>query len=260
MTKLVSSAAYAASQSLVQEGVQLKRTHLVEIAAACLGYHTHAALLADEADPGRDYHLDDAEIIVLNPALGSVRAQELGIAKLKAASVLAACQNALMNSATPAVKVFATLDGFYQEHAREALAAAIYEADEVSSAMAESNASFYEYPEMEEQYQATEDLWAARSEWTISASGVLTGEYDQDGDRMFNGDTLLCRGSLTYLKAGRAGLVFLDSDAGAAPDDSWRDPDREAEDLYREHIEQLKRDARPLDGDTRPQGPVNQPE
>ena len=60
----------------------------------------------------------------------------------------------------------------------------------------------------------------------------MAGQYDPDGDRMFNGDTLNCRGRLTYLKAGRAGLVLLDSDGTGGVDDSWRDRDHDAEQAY----------------------------
>lgn len=43
----------------------------------------------------------------------------------------------------------------------------------------------------------------------------MVGEYAPEGDRMFNGDTLRFRAWLDYLKAGRAGLVFLENGAGA---------------------------------------------
>jgi len=40
---------------------------------------------------------------------------------------------------------------------------------------------------------------------------------------MFNGDTLSCRGWLTYRKAGRAGLVFAEAGGSCNADDSWHD-------------------------------------
>lgn len=46
---------------------------------------------------------------------------------------------------------------------------------------------------MEDACRVTLDLWSARDEWTIEADGDMTGEYDPEGDRMFNGDTLNCR-------------------------------------------------------------------
>lgn len=69
----------------------------------------------------------------------------------------------------------------------------------------------------------TADLWKAIYEWHIEAACKMAGEYDPKDECMFNGDTLHCRGWLDYLKAGRAGLVFSESGAGAEADDSWRD-------------------------------------
>jgi predicted ATPase len=54
---------------------------------------------------------------------------------------------------------------------------------------------------------------------------------------MFNGDTLNCRGWLTYRKAGRAGLVFVEAGGTGGADDSWRDLDREAELAYEQSLE-----------------------
>jgi len=47
--------------------------------------------------------------------------------------------------------------------------------------------------------------------------------HPQAVDRMFNGDTLSCRGWLTYRKAGRAGLVFAEAGGSCNADDSWHD-------------------------------------
>jgi predicted ATPase len=65
----------------------------------------------------------------------------------------------------------------------------------------------------------------------------MTGEYEPEGDRMFNGNTLNCRGWLTYRKAGRAGLVFVEAGGTGGADDSWRDLDREAELAYQQSME-----------------------
>src|SRR3546814_14244072 len=89
--------------------------------------------------------------------------------------------------------------------------------------MAESNASFVDEPELSIECPPTEDLWTAVNEWKIQSDGEMIGEYDPNGDRMFNGDTLKCSGWLVYQKAGRAGLVFQEGGAGASADDSWRD-------------------------------------
>src|SRR3546814_8573213 len=69
----------------------------------------------------------------------------------------------------------------------------------------------------------------------------MIGEYDPNGDRMFNGDTLKCSGWLVYQKAGRAGLVFQEGGAGASADDSWRDQDYEDEQAYFAYQQSLNR-------------------
>ncbi|ELC7284773.1 hypothetical protein F7O93_01060 [Pseudomonas aeruginosa] len=238
MSNYVSSAAYAASQALAAQGLTVKRSHLSEVIAALLGYRTYAALAVEEADTRLDYHLDDAEVIVLNLPMGMARAVELGIEKAGATpSVVAtACVEAL-KADTRAASVYVGMAEFYDSYARQALADAIYDADDVASAMAESNAMFPDEPEMDVECPQTADLWAAVEEWTIEADGVMTGEYDPDGDRMFNGDTLNCRGWLTYRKAGRAGLVFVEGGGTGGADDSWRDQDFEDEWAYQRGVE-----------------------
>jgi hypothetical protein len=235
MSNYARSAVYTASQTLAAQGLTVKRSHLTEVVAALLGYRTYAALTVDEADATRDYHLDDAEIYVLNVPLGTGRAAELGLQDC--AAVLQACIDALRAGGGQAL-VFASVADFYDSHAREALAQAITDSDDVAGAMAESNASFPDDPEMEDTCPATGDLWAAQDEWTIEAGGDLKGEYDPEGDRMFNGDTLNCRGWLAYRKAGRAGLVLGESGGGGVADDSWRDQDYEDEMAYRKRLEQ----------------------
>lgn len=61
------------------QGLPVKRSHLFEVIAALLGYCSYAALTIEEADATKVLHLDDAEIIVLNQALGLERAVGLGL-------------------------------------------------------------------------------------------------------------------------------------------------------------------------------------
>lgn len=237
MSNYVRSAAFAASRVLAAQGLTVKRSHLSEVIAALLGYRTHAALSVEEADPKLDYHLDDAEILVLNLPMGERRAAELGLAAAGAApsAVTTACVEALKASAG-STDVYVSVGDFYDLHARQALAEMIYNADDVAGAMAESNASFPDEPDMDIECPPTTDLWAAVDEWTIEADGTMTGEYDPEGDRMFNGDTLNCRGWLIYRKAGRAGLVFTEGDGTGGADDSWRDLDRDDEWAYQQSL------------------------
>jgi hypothetical protein len=221
MATFVSPAAYAASQSLAALGLPVKRSHLSEVIAALLGYRSYAALTVEEAGATKVLHLDDAEIIVLNQALGLERAGGLG---LQGPPVVAACVTALKTAASnPDTQVFNGMEEFYDLYAREALVEAIAFDDAVASVMGSSNATYPGDPEIDDKSPPTADLWGAIDEWRIEATGKMVGEYDPEGDRMFNGDTLHCRGWLDFLKAGRAGLVFSDSGAGAESDDSWRD-------------------------------------
>lgn len=233
MANFISAASYAASQALASQGSKVKLSHLGEVIAALLGYRTYAALSLEEGDATLDYHLGDAEILVLNEPMGLARVRELS-----ASPVDESCQ-AVVNACISAVKagaetdmVFVGVADFYDSHAREALADAISSSEALADAMAESNAFFPDEPDMPLECPATADLWAAVDEWTIEADGDMAGEYDPEGDRMFNGDTLNCRGRITYRKAGRAGLVFLDSEGTGGADESWRDRDREDEQAY----------------------------
>ncbi|TBU88458.1 hypothetical protein [Phytopseudomonas dryadis] len=233
MSNYVRTAAYAASQALSAQGLTVKRSHLSEVIAALLGYRTHAALTVEEADSSFAYHLDDADILVLNKPMGETRAEELGLpaAGIAASLVTMACIDALKVSAR-SEHVYVGVAEFYDSHAREVLAEAIYNDEDAAGAMAESNASFPDEPAMDIECPPTTDLWTAADEWIIEADGVMTGEYDPDGHRMYNGHSLNCRGRLIYAKAGRAGLVLVDTQGMAGLDDSWRDQDREDELAY----------------------------
>lgn len=235
MSNYVRSAAYAAAQALTARSQIVKRSHLSEIVAALLGYRTYAALVVEDADPKLDYHLEDAEIIVLNLPLGVERVAELGLDAGAPSVVISACVAALKAS-VDGVSVYDGVPDFYDSHAREALAEAIYNSDEVAGAMGESNASYPDEPEMDPECLPTADLWTATDEWVIQADGDMTGEYDPDGDRMFNGNTLNCRGWLSYRKAGRAGLVFVEAGGSGGADDNWRDRDREDELAYQQSL------------------------
>lgn len=215
--KLISSAAYAASQSLAQQGLSIPRSHLSEVVAALFGYKTLAALQVEESDPTLDYHLDDAERLVLNIPLAQDRAGALSLSE----TTVGACVDALKAAAT--VPVHAGVSGFYDEYARETLEQAIAEGESTAMTMADSNASFPDNPDLEDEATTSGDLWASPTEWSIEASGTMSGEYDPDGDRMYNGHELNVWGKLLFAKAGRAGLIHLESDEGADADDSWRD-------------------------------------
>lgn len=230
MTTLVTSAAYAASKTLAPFGSTPTRSQLSEVISALLGYQTYAALGIEEANTSLPYHLDDAEILVLDKPSAEKRATAIGIANVSA--VVQACIDAITDAVGPDISVFVGIDDFYDSYARNRMVLAAISSDEVSSAMAECNADFDEDPEFPDKTPATDNLWQARAEWTIEADGDWVGSYDPDADRMFNGDTLHCSAKLSYDKAGRSGLVESNSEAYAHRDDSWADDDYEAEQAY----------------------------
>ena len=125
------------------------------------------------------------------------------------------------------VHVYEDLDQFYDDYAREELVDTITNSDDVSAAMSETNAYFDSEANLPYEMPATDDLWAARSEWCIEASGDIKGGHDPESDRMFAGDTLNCRSKLIFGKAGRAGLIFVESEGSAGVDESWREQDFE---------------------------------
>ena len=230
MTTFVSSAAYAASKTLAPFGSTSTRSQLSEVVAALLGYQTYAALDIEEANASLAYHLDDAEILVLDKPAAEKRATAIGIANFSV--VLQACIDAITGAVGPDIKVFVSIDDFYDSYARDRMVQAAVSSDEVSSAMAESNAYFDGDPEFPDKTPVTDNLWQARAEWTIEADGDWVGSYDPDADRMFNGDTLNCSAKLSYDKAGRSGLIEANSEAYANRDDSLADKDYEAEQAY----------------------------
>lgn len=230
MTKIVSAAAFAASKALALSGHAAKRSHVSEAIAALLGYSTYAALAVEEQDDTLAQHLDDAEFLVLDRAAAERRANALGLTDI--AAVLDACAEAIKDSVGARALVYDSVDDFYDSYCREALAEAISSSDDVSAAMSETNAYFGDDPELPDATPETANLWSAKTEWSIEASGDMHGSHDLESDRMFTGDTLSCRGRLTFAKAGRAGLISTDSEGYAGVDDSWQTQDRDDEAAY----------------------------
>lgn len=217
MTTLVTSAAYAASKTLAPLGSTYKRSQLIEVIAALLGYQTYAALGIEESNARLPHHLGDAEILVLDKPAAAKRAAVIGITNIPA--VLQACIDAIRSSVAPVISVFIGVDDFYDSYARDRMVQVAMSSDEVSGVMAYSNAIFDDYPEFQDETPATNNLWQARAVWTIEADGNWVGSYDPDADRMFNGDTLNCSARLSFDKAGRSGLRESNSEADAHMDD-----------------------------------------
>lgn len=202
---------------LVKQGFDIKRSRISEVLAALLGYKTLAALQIEEADASLDYHLEDAERFVLNLPAGTARSTALHLPEI----AVEACIKSLKEAMT--IPVHSGVTELYDEYAREALEETIANGEFTSMATADSNASFPDYPHLNDEVTVSGDLWGSPSEWSIEASGVLYGEYDPEGDRMYNGHQFNVWGKLIFAKAGRAGLIHLDSEDGASSDESWRD-------------------------------------
>lgn len=230
MTTIVTPAAFAASKTLVSSGPAPTRSQLSEVIAALLGYQTYAALVTEEANTSLPHHIDDAEILVLNKPAAAMRATAIGIANNP--TVVQACIDAIKGAVKPPIGVFVGVEDFYDSFARERMVQVAIDSDDVSGAMADSNAIFDDDPEFQGDTPATVDLWHARTDWSIEADGEWVGSYDPDAERMFNGDKLNCSAKLTYEKAGRAGLIETNSEAYANRDDSWADLDYEDEQAY----------------------------
>lgn len=206
---------FKAHAALKQEGFPLKRSHVGEILAAALGYKTYAALVTENADETLNLHLADAEHIVLSEPLALTRAHELSLAlpkddEKKVVEVIIEITLAEWPQA------YHGIAGFVDDHLSEYLTDAMTFADETSNAQAESNAEFPYMVEVEDIEPESDDLWTERESWSASASGTMSGEYDPEGDRMFNGDKVHCSATVTFLKAGRGGLVFSHVDTSAA--------------------------------------------
>ncbi|OEZ97976.1 hypothetical protein [Duganella phyllosphaerae] len=232
MTTLVSSTAYAVSKFMASSGHTIKRSHISEVLSAMLGYETYAALVVEESDDQLDYHLGDAEMLVLNQAAAEQRANSLGITAVPL--LLQTCISAMQGSTT--TPVYKDLGHFYDSYGREALIDTISSSDDVSAAMSETNAYFDSDPELPEETPATTDLWTERDSWSIEARGEMQGSHDVESDRMFAGNMLNCFAKLTFNKAGRAGLILDNSEAYGGVDDSWRADDRDDEADYMESL------------------------
>ena len=215
MQTIIRSAAFAAHQALAALGHACKRSHLAETIAGLLGYQTYAALVTEEGDPSLDYHGDDAEVFVTNMKQALERAESLGLP----AEAAQACYEAFTIAANR--PVFRDVPEFWDSHVREELVLAISNGVDT----AESNASYSDDPDLDD-WTESGDLWSSRDTWWIEGSGTWSGDYDQESDRMFNGDTFNVTGKLIFIKAGRAGLIADDSEVVGGADDSWRgEPD-----------------------------------
>ncbi|AWI99669.1 MULTISPECIES: hypothetical protein [Enterobacteriaceae] len=212
---------------LNQSLCSLSRAQCAEVIAAYLGYESLAALKSEETGDSLDTCFADAEFIILNVESGICRLKTL--ARENISDVLSDLVTVQIVRSLSVVddtcKVFKSVDEFYFEYAQEKFCEAIIFSDEWGSATSELNAEFSDYPEMNENYSISGDLWRSREEWSLEAQGSSIGSY-AGSDRFYNGHKIDCWGKMKFLKAGRAGLIFsaLDANAGTSNED-WRDED-----------------------------------
>ncbi|MDN4358018.1 hypothetical protein OA801_06765 [Citrobacter portucalensis] len=225
MNAAIQSICYNISQHPEIRNTSLKRSHVHEVVSALLGYASHAALTQeskksqDDKKPLYEFSLSEAEYIVLNLPQGLERALKFGVSDDAFRIFISELKSGL------SAKVSESVDDFYDDHIREILAEEINQHALDSGEMAESNAYFDYLPDMDYKLETSGNLWTSVDEWSIADTGTLSGEYDPEGDRMYNGHTLNVKGKFIFAKAGRAGLVLLDDSTECFiwPDESWRD-------------------------------------
>jgi len=227
----LSNVTFGIHNILKQSPHSLSRAQCSEVVAAYLGYESLAALQAEEADDSLDTHFADAEFIILNVDSGIRRLQKLSrenISDVLSDFVTVQIIRSL-SIADDTCKIFTSIDEFYFEYAQEKICETIIFSDEWGIATSELNAEFSDYPEINEKYSISGDLWKSRDEWSLDARGNASGSY-LGSDRFYNGHKIDCRGKLEFIKAGRAGLILSELDASAgASDEDWRDEDNWAE-------------------------------
>ena len=144
MNAAIQSICYNISQHPEVSNTTLKRSHLHEVIAALLGYASHAALIQEVKEASREYEFSDAEFVVLNLPMGTERAKKF----LLTDEIFRICVLEL-KSGMP-LPVFESVRDFYDDYLREFLEKFIYDGAEETGEMADCNASFYYYPDMDE--------------------------------------------------------------------------------------------------------------
>lgn len=203
-----------------------KRTHVLEILAAMLGYRTYAAYKTDNFAGSKFESLDEAEHIVLQPELGLLRADELGMNEAVASQLIAeAAQRFKLASPPQRPVVHGSLSDFFEIFLRHHMEEEALNSDEASSAMANTNA-YVDEVDIED-ISPDSGLLAARDTWAVLGTGMIS--MDQDEDKPFHGDTMNVSVRVAFEIVGRVGLVRTDTEVFAGLDTSWQDEDLDDE-------------------------------
>lgn len=230
MKSVLSSTAFQVSTLLQKQNILLRRSIVTEISSALLGYKTYAALITEENDEDIEYHLCDAEVLILDLDKCHARVGEL-------VALPASSRNTIVETCVQVLKtalknpIFSSLDEFYSFHASDLIRSIVVDDDSTVSAMGELNAADWTLSSITN-YRTSQNLWESHLEWAMEADCKLTGSYDINSDRMYNGHEISGGVILTFTKAGRSGLIFSDEEVNCGVDYSLMDQDREDEMEY----------------------------
>ncbi|KPB98190.1 hypothetical protein ALQ72_01431 [Pseudomonas syringae pv. maculicola] len=203
MTDFVKTAAFAAKTSLALKGIKVQHGIALEVVAAFLGYKTYAALVVEENREDMQYHLADAEIIVLNYSGGLARLTELGVLQ---ASIVQDFIDALVNCRDG---VFSDLPDFLDDYIQQELRNVILSDESVVAAVDRATGSEPFSVELDERKSFSEPLWGASDTWEVSGFGTVRGlddRADADDENHEGEEAIHCFGWVKFSKAGRAGL------------------------------------------------------
>lgn len=201
MTDFVKTAAFAAKKSLALKGIKVQHGIALEIVAAFLGYRTYAALAVEEGNESLNYHLADAEVIVLDYEGGTSRLTELEVLQ---ASIVQDFVDALVNCRDG---VFSDLPDFLDSYAKHELHDVILSHEDVFEAVERATGSEPFSVEVDGQWSFSHRLWTSVDTWEISCFGTVHGLAERatagDDDEV---EEVRCSGWINFVKAGRAGL------------------------------------------------------
>lgn len=203
MTDFVKTAAFTAKKSLALKGIKVQHSVALEIVAAFLGYRTYAALVVEESNGSLEYHLADAEVIVLDYQGGVSRLTELGVLQ---AFVVQDFIDAIVDCRHG---VFPDLSEFLADYVQRELQDVILSDERVVAAVDRATGSDHFSFKLDENWCFGNQLWAAVDTWDVSASGTIDGLADRaDADAEDHGEAeeIRCCGWVRFAKAGRAGL------------------------------------------------------
>lgn len=210
MADFIKVAAAHAKRALVTQDIHIQHSVVLEVLAGLLGYHTFAALKTEESDESLDRHLDDADFLILNEDLGLQRSVQLCDS---AVTVVEECMTALVRR-TP-MWVFRSVNCYFAGLGRLAVHAKLHDPPfkNTSSPMTQfmKSVKTAHIPIANGPVSFTESVWTARTHWTL----VCEAQTFPDNGKHVAASSVVV--TLTFRKAGRAGLILLSDDDKGVP-------------------------------------------